>query len=182
MDAAKQVIGGILVHGANLLLSLLSSGSFTTEPKPTSLPADSPARYLLFRRDGDSTGGDDDDDYHSNPCSFYLLNLGIDTTIGVIILIYLLRMLQKIIETLPIPGLRTGTKSGYYGDPPRWSYWGKQSGIYFVGLMLMKVVVWIMFAVFPWLGRVGDFLLSWTEGNRKLQVFFVMFVSDGTSW
>ncbi|TGZ81136.1 hypothetical protein EX30DRAFT_371811 [Ascodesmis nigricans] len=176
MDASKQVIGAMLVHAANLLLSLLSSGSFTTDPTPASIMAASiPARFRLLRRDREPTPGDDDDSYHSNPCSFYLLNLGIDTTIGVLILIYILRVLQKIVETVPIPGLRTGTKSGYYGDPPNWIYWAKQCSIYFTGLMGMKFVVWIIFAVFPWLGRVGDWLLAWTEGNRNLQVFFVMF-------
>lgn len=42
--------------------------------------------------------------------------------------------------------------------------------------MGMKFVVWIIFALCPWLGRVGDWLLAWTEGDKRLQVFFVMFV------
>lgn len=52
----------------------------------------------------------------------------------------------------------------------------KQAIIYFAGLMGMKFVVWIIFALCPWLGRVGDWLLAWTEGDKRLQVFFVMFV------
>jgi len=40
----------------------------------------------------------------------------------------------------------------------------------------MKIIVGLLFAIFPWLGRVGDFLLGWTEGNRKVQIAFVMFI------
>jgi hypothetical protein len=45
---------------------------------------------------------------------------------------------------------------------------------------MMKFIVFIMFVLFPWLGKVGDFLLAWTEGDRRLQIFFVMFVSTPT--
>lgn len=47
-----------------------------------------------------------------------------------------------------------------------------------MGLMGMKLVVWLIFALCPWLGRLGDWMLAWTEGDKRLQVFFVMFVSD----
>ncbi|CCX34062.1 vacuolar membrane protein-domain-containing protein [Pyronema domesticum] len=165
MDASKQVFGSVLVHMANLLLSMISSGTLTTEPSPTSLVV------AAVRRSVD--GGDEG--YHANPCSFYLLNLGIDTTIGVIFLIYSLKFLNCILELCKLPGFRTGITSGYYGDPPQWGIWAKQSVIYFTGLMMMKFIVFIMFVLFPWLGKVGDFLLAWTEGDRRLQIFFVMF-------
>jgi hypothetical protein len=68
MDVSKQVLGSVLVHAANLLLSMISSGTLTTEPSPSSV-----VRYTR-RVDGEEGDGE----YHSNPCSFYLLNLGID--------------------------------------------------------------------------------------------------------
>jgi hypothetical protein len=98
-----------------------------------------------------------------------------------VFLIYTLRLLHKTLEMCPLPGFRVGVTSGQYGDPPRWSWWMKQSSIYFAGLMIMKFFVWVLFALFPWLGRVGDFLLSWTEGNKRVQVFFVMFVRNPSS-
>jgi hypothetical protein len=86
MDASKQVIGSVLVHIANLLLSMLSSGTFTTEPVPSSLAVESiPKLRLAVRQVVGIAAGDDDDSYdqhHSNPCSFYLLNLGIDVCIA----------------------------------------------------------------------------------------------------
>ncbi len=54
-DASKQVVGSMLLHVANLLMSMLSSGKFSVTPTTT-------------------------DDYQANPCSFYLLNLAIDVS------------------------------------------------------------------------------------------------------
>ncbi|KAJ6261316.1 Vacuolar membrane protein [Drechslerella dactyloides] len=179
-DASKQVVGSILVHIANLLLAMLSSGKFDTTPHP--------GRALIRRWD---------DGYHPNPCSFYLLNLAIDTTVGIAILIYALRLLTYLCEQLPPDNAFShGITSGDYGHPPKASNWIKQSGItprtlhqafqkltftltvlYFAGLMIMKLVVALLFAIFPVvLGKFGDFLLGWTEGNRKVQIAFVMFI------
>lgn len=38
----------------------------------------------------------------------------------------------------------------------------------------MKTVVLLIFIFLPWISHVGDWALRWTEGNEKLQVFFVM--------
>jgi hypothetical protein len=83
MDVSKQVIGSGLVHIANLVLSMLSSGTFSTEPTPTGVVV---AGMRMLRRQagladgpGGGDGGPGDEvPHHSNPCSFYLLNLGID--------------------------------------------------------------------------------------------------------
>ena len=52
-DVSKQVVGSMLLHVANLLMSMLSSGQLSVTPSA-------------------SAG------YQANPCSFYLLNLAID--------------------------------------------------------------------------------------------------------
>ena len=54
-DASKQVVGSMLLHIANLLMSMLSSGQLAITI---------------------TTAGD----YQANPCSFYLLNLAIDVS------------------------------------------------------------------------------------------------------
>jgi len=40
----------------------------------------------------------------------------------------------------------------------------------------MKLFVWALFAILPWLPWVGDWALRWTEGNEALQVAFAMFI------
>ena len=56
-DVSKQVVGSVLLHIANLLMSMLSSGELSQAPKS-------------------------DPEFTANPCSFYLLNLAIDVCIG----------------------------------------------------------------------------------------------------
>lgn len=51
-DASKQVVGSVLLHIANLFMSMLSSGQYKVKAG----------------------------DYQANPCSFYLLNLAIDVS------------------------------------------------------------------------------------------------------
>lgn len=38
----------------------------------------------------------------------------------------------------------------------------------------MKFCVLIIFLVLPWISRIGDWALRWTEGNERLQIVFVM--------
>ena len=38
----------------------------------------------------------------------------------------------------------------------------------------MKLCVFVIFKLCPWLISVGNWALRWTEGNEQLQVFFVM--------
>jgi hypothetical protein len=69
-DVSKQVVGSVLVHIANLLMSMLSSGQFSIKLDPNTVVARS-----LLRRMTDEHGN-----YKPNPCSFYLLNLAIDVS------------------------------------------------------------------------------------------------------
>jgi hypothetical protein len=59
-DASKQVFGSVLLHLANVLMSMLSSGKFDVALKTD----------LATTEKGDQP----------NPCSFYLLNLSIDVS------------------------------------------------------------------------------------------------------
>ena len=38
----------------------------------------------------------------------------------------------------------------------------------------MKLCVFFIFRICPWIVHVGDWALKWTEGNEMVQVFFVM--------
>lgn len=38
----------------------------------------------------------------------------------------------------------------------------------------MKICVLIIFLILPWISRVGDWALKWTEGNERVQIVFVM--------
>ncbi|CAJ2502016.1 Uu.00g048690.m01.CDS01 [Anthostomella pinea] len=161
-DVSKQVFGSVLVHMANVFMSMLTSGRFSIKLDPASVQT---ARALMRRAD---------DGYTPNPCSFYLLNLAIDTTIGIPILILLLRVTTVLVSYTPLGKPAESIQSGNYGNPPKWWWWLKQSVIYFCGLFGMKICVLIIFLILPWISRVGDWALRWTEGNERLQIVFVM--------
>jgi hypothetical protein len=98
------------------------------------------------------------------------------TTVGIPILIVLLRILTALFSLTPLGSPPESIISGNYGSPPRALWWFKQSIIYFIGLMGMKICVLIIFLIAPWISRVGDWALRWTEGDEVLQVVFVMLV------
>lgn len=73
-DASKQVFGSVLVHMANVFMSMLTSGRFSVSVEPAAIST----AAVLVRRFASSAG--DGDEYTPNPCSFYLLNLAIDVS------------------------------------------------------------------------------------------------------
>jgi hypothetical protein len=64
-DVSKQVFGSVLLHLANVLMSMLSSGKFDVVATTTAT-----TQYA----------GTNDEGKQPNPCSFYLLNLAIDVS------------------------------------------------------------------------------------------------------
>ncbi|CAK7562186.1 MAG: hypothetical protein SEPTF4163_000021 [Sporothrix epigloea] len=162
-DVSKQVFGSVLVHVANVFMSLLTSGRFSIKLTPSVVTR----AAVLLQRDGSSG-------YTPNPCSFYLLNLAIDTTLGIPILIFLLRITTALVSYTPLGQPAESIQSGNYGRPPNAFWWLKQSIIYFCGLFGMKICVLIIFIAMPWISHVGDWALRWTEGNEELQIVFVM--------
>ncbi|KPI40194.1 Vacuolar membrane protein [Cyphellophora attinorum] len=158
-DASKQVFGSALLHLANLLMSMFSSGQLG-DP--------------LINAAANTTSVDVAEG--PNPCSFYLLNLGIDTTLGIPILICILKVLNVGASYTPLARPPESIKSGNYGTPPKATWWLKQSFIYFAGLVGMKICVFIIFQLCPWIVQVGDWALRWTEGNEAIQIAFVMLI------
>jgi len=96
------------------------------------------------------------------------------TTIGIPILIVFLRLLTYAFSLTPLGQPPESIHSGHYGQPPKAKWWLKQSFIYFLGLLGMKFCVYLIFQICPWIIRVGDWALRWTEGNEMVQIFFVM--------
>ncbi|KKA22388.1 hypothetical protein T310_3594 [Rasamsonia emersonii CBS 393.64] len=145
-DVSKQVFGSAMLHLANLLMSMFSAGHF--EITRTS--------------------------YQPNPCSFYLLNLGIDTTLGIPILVFILRIVNHLAQYTPLANPPESIESGNYGHPPKTTWWFKQSLLYFIGLLWMKICVFFIIQMFPVIVKIGDWALRWTEGNTATQIIFVM--------
>ncbi|KZT60752.1 hypothetical protein CALCODRAFT_530861 [Calocera cornea HHB12733] len=108
----------------------------------------------------------------ANACSWYLVNILVDTTLAGVGLIYIaLQGLTNVLsDRLAIPGL----VSGEYGHPPKWSYFFRQLVVYLLALAFMKITVLGLFALVPDIMRIGDWMLGWTASNWALQVVLVM--------
>ena len=91
-------------------------------------------------------------------------------------LIVFLKVLHKVFLRTSLARPAESISSGNYGSPPRWPWFFKQLLIYTIGLVSMKLFVWLLFALLPWLPWVGDWALRWTEGSEALQIAFVMFI------
>lgn len=109
----------------------------------------------------------------SNPCIWYFLNILIDTTIGVLFLSFYLKVFTEIMEALGM----TDIESGFYGIPPRFKPWLKQTILFLTAWTCVKFTVVLMLEYIPFLGRFAEWLLSplVREGNdTKAQVVVVM--------
>ncbi|CAO1614779.1 unnamed protein product [Jaminaea pallidilutea] len=146
LDITKQMLGQLFVHTLNVLLS-----NFVADV-------------------GDQ-----------NPCSLYFLNILVDTTLGVFIIYLTLRVTTHVLTD--VWGF-TGFVSGQYSDRnkrgrgkasrPKLSYWLKQLGSYFFALFMMKLVVTLLFVIFPFLFAFGRWLLDLFGEAKNVQVLFVM--------
>lgn len=114
----------------------------------------------------------DEPDQDNNPCTWYFLNLLLDTTLGVPILWFFLYIIHMTAFRIGV----TEIISGQYGDPPRWSAFIKQAGLYLVAMICMKSVLYSVTEMVPWLDSIGAFLLSWTNWSPELQVVFVILI------
>ncbi|KAJ2665359.1 hypothetical protein IWW48_000248 [Coemansia sp. RSA 1200] len=145
-DVSKQMISGGLMHMANLLVSALSGGNNGQQQ--------------------DTGGG-------TNPCSWYVLNLTLDCTVGILFVALYLRLFERLAAWA---GATKGLESGDYGTPPDWRRWAKQATIFCASMVSMKLSVVALIALFPALVVIGDVVLKPVQmaDSARLQIIFVM--------
>ena len=106
-------------------------------------------------------------DAEVNPCGQYILNILLDTTIGVYILLIIHSYLYIFVN-------RYWTiSSGYYGDSPQFKIWIGQFMIYLTALISMKMLVVLIIKIGHLGGVVETLLFSM---NEHVQVILVMFI------
>lgn len=86
---------------------------------------------------------------------------------GVAVIYLILRAANHLLsEKLQLKGFQ----SGQYGDPPSMLFWARQAAVYVLALTTMKLLVVALFAIWPGIFKVGEWLLSWTGGGDAVQV------------
>ncbi|KIO12408.1 hypothetical protein M404DRAFT_993402 [Pisolithus tinctorius Marx 270] len=111
--------------------------------------------------------------FSGNACTYYFLNILVDTTLGVgLIYLVLQATTFVLLKKLHLKGFR----SGQYGNPPSFAYWVRQAAVYVFALTTMKLLVVALFAIWPGTFELGDWLLGWTNigEGESFQVIFVM--------
>ncbi|KAI7829205.1 vacuolar membrane protein-domain-containing protein [Kickxella alabastrina] len=108
----------------------------------------------------------------TNPCSWYVLNLTLDCTLGVLIVAGFLTLYGNIAQRLQI----TGLESGHYGDPPNWRRWIKQASIFCASMISMKLTVILLITLMPFLVAIGDGILKPVQmlHSPHFEIIFVM--------
>ncbi|KAI7887424.1 hypothetical protein K492DRAFT_202592 [Lichtheimia hyalospora FSU 10163] len=119
----------------------------------------------------------------SNLCVWYFLSLLIDTTLGIAILWFWLRILEWTLEHVIFTSQRQQSKRlslfDGYGPPPFWPSmlcrWSAQTGVFVLATLCMKICIYASFQAFPVIFDLGDWVLAHIKETRY-QVVFVMFV------
>jgi hypothetical protein len=111
-DVGKQLVGQTVLHGLNLLVCLIFAYKiahiYILSPHHLALDLCSTERAQI--------SGLLSIDHNNNPCSAYLLNILIDTTIGVLIIYFALKHATWFFSVYLG---KEGYESGQYGHPPQ---------------------------------------------------------------
>jgi hypothetical protein len=93
-------------------------------------------------------------------------------TSGVAVIYVILRVLTHIL----MDGAHLkGFESGQYGNPPSFKFWFRQAAVYVLSLTSMKLLVVGLFAIYPGIFKIGEWLLSWTrKGDQEDVVQFIL--------
>lgn len=111
-----------------------------------------------------------------NPCALYVLNVLLDTTLGVGIIYVVMYASQYVLmDVLHYPGFVSGNYGG--GNvQQRWSNWGRQLLVYLFAISVMKLVVVLLVNHVSFITFFGVWLLDLFGTNRAMQVIFAMAV------
>ncbi|KAI9323348.1 vacuolar membrane protein-domain-containing protein [Dichotomocladium elegans] len=110
----------------------------------------------------------------TNLCVWYFLSLLIDTTAGIVLFWFWLRMLERMAIAVD--------KTVYldsYGPPPLPSMlqqWSVQTSLFLIATLLTKICIYGVFVAIPQLFVFGDWVLHLLPDDAHHQVVFVMFV------
>ncbi|KAJ2852563.1 hypothetical protein IWW36_000192 [Coemansia brasiliensis] len=118
------------------------------------------------------SGGEAVNQESTNPCSWYVLNLTLDCTLGVLFVAGYLKLFETIAKKYKISGL----ESGHYGEPPNWRIWIRQVLVFCASMLCMKFSVVIIVLLLPFLVSLGDFILKpvLMTHSPHFEIIFVM--------
>eukprot|EP00747_Dinoflagellata_sp_TGD_P170122 gnl/TRDRNA2_/TRDRNA2_200877_c0_seq1.p1 gnl/TRDRNA2_/TRDRNA2_200877_c0~~gnl/TRDRNA2_/TRDRNA2_200877_c0_seq1.p1 ORF type:complete len:356 (-),score=62.35 gnl/TRDRNA2_/TRDRNA2_200877_c0_seq1:38-1042(-) len=116
-------------------------------------------------------------DADADPCNWYWINLSLDCTAGIAMLLLMLRGLQCIYR-MKCVGRPELARSGEYGEPPDRKIWARQL-LDWQGLVVIQKCVLAVFVINfrNELAFVAEKLLGWLDSHPKVKLVVVMVVT-----
>lgn len=105
-----------------------------------------------------------------DPCTWYLISFLLDSTVGLLLIYFGLRLAKHLVSAFDCTSLYFGE----YGDPPRCSAWLGQCAIYLFIMVVEKVLVGLMVMPAFW-QDVRKYMFSWIK-DPHVEVILVMLV------
>jgi len=147
LDVSKQGIGAVYAHVLNMAI----------------------AKILANNVRGDRTLDDE--------CAWYAINYIIDTTLGLVLSILCLQLLDIIAECGHCPLLAS---RGVYSGPYRYCTWLIQLTIWCIILTVVKLIIcWVMWLTSDVLAWFGEVLFEPFQRNIRFELLFVMIMFPG---
>jgi hypothetical protein len=115
----------------------------------------------------------------ADECAWYFINFVSDTTVGVVISILLIRLLEWWAERQP-PGSWQRlyiAQSGDYGDPPACGVWLGQTMVWMLVVTMAKSVLFCFILSFSHkFGEWGELIFKPLQGNPQAELVIVMVI------
>jgi len=110
-------------------------------------------------------------------CAWYAINYLIDTTIGLVLTVYFLQLLDRIANDQNWSSLKN---SGVYTGSNAMHHWWAQLIVWILLLTVVKIIIILfMWAISPWLAKWGVIFFGPLQSNIKFELLFVMIIFPG---
>ena len=147
LDVSKQGFGACYAHVCNMVIAALISKNIR----------------------GDSVLDDQ--------CAWYAMSYLIDTTLGLVLAILFLQLLDQVAKQQDWVSLK---HSGVYTGPSAITHWAHQVMAWMLILTVVKMIIYVFMVVFSnALAWVGAILFEPIQGNIRFELVFVMILFPG---
>lgn len=108
--------------------------------------------------------------FHGDPCTWYIINFLLDSSIGLFIIYIGIRLSQYLAKKKHWEAINFGE----YGKPPSMNAWIAQCCVYIGLMVIVKIFITLLIQLEFW-DHVSDFILS-PITNPKIELAFVMLI------
>jgi len=109
--------------------------------------------------------------FKGDPCTWYLINFLLDSTLGLVIIYLCLQIMQVIVKIYQWESLRFGE----YGNPPQCRAWAGQCVLYLCAVIVEKATITLLVQANFWV-EVRKFILLPVKNHPKVELAIVMLI------